>query len=320
LPDLLAPGDLLVVNDAATLPASLPGRVARERVELRLAAHLGGTRWRAVLLGRGDWRTRTEHRPPPPAVSPGARIEIAGELAALVTGVSAVSERLIDVAFDASETAVWRELYANGRPVQYAHLRDALDLWSVQTAYGARPWSVEMPSAGRPLAWSLLMDLRRRGVPIATLTHGAGLSSTGDPAIDALLPLPERYDLPAETVAAIATARAGGGRVIAVGTTVVRALEGAAQTGLEPGVGITDLVIGAGHRLQVVDGLVSGMHDPTESHFRLLSAFAPRPLLLGAWHHAVGAGYLGHEFGDVSLIAPGVAPAISARSETRIAS
>src|SRR5204863_7761232 len=99
-----------------------------------------------------------------------------------------------------------------------------LPLYEVQTAYASRPWAVEMPSAGRPLTWDVLLRARARGVHIATLTHAAGLSSTGDVALDGALPWPERYEIPERTATAITAARAAGGRVIAIGTTVVRAL------------------------------------------------------------------------------------------------
>jgi S-adenosylmethionine:tRNA ribosyltransferase-isomerase len=142
-------------------------------------------------------------------------------------------------------------------------------------------------------------------VNLAWLTHAAGLSSTGDPTLDALLPMPERFEIPEETAQAIRSTRATGGRVIAVGTTVTRALEGSAAQHdgvVQAGAGTTDLVIGAGFRLRVVDGILSGMHEPEASHFRLLEAFAPREILAQAHAHAEASGYLGHEFGDSSLI------------------
>jgi S-adenosylmethionine:tRNA ribosyltransferase-isomerase len=164
---------------------------------------------------------------------------------------------------------------------------------------------VELPSAGRPLTWSLLSELRRRGVALAALTHAAGLSAAGDPALDRALPLPERYEIPNSTAEAIAAAKARGGRVVAVGTSVVRALEGRADAhggALTPGSGWTDLRIGPATRLRVVDGLLTGMHEPDTSHFELLRAFAPSSLLERAHAHATASGYLGHEFGDSSLI------------------
>src|SRR5207244_7687405 len=122
--------------------------------------------------------------------------------------------------------------YAAGRPVQYAYRREPLDLWTVQTAYAARPWAAEMPSAGRALTWDVLLALRRAGVAIARLTHAAGLSSTGDDVLDRALPWPERYELPRATIEGIATTRVRGGRVIAVGTAGGRARESGGLAGV----------------------------------------------------------------------------------------
>lgn len=211
--------------------------------------------------------------------------------------------------FDRAGGPLYAALYRIGRPVQYAHQDRDLALWTVQTAYAGPPWAVEMPSAGRPLSWELLGALRRRGVELAWLTHAAGLSATGDPALDALLPLPERYRIPAATADAVHRARAAGRRVIAVGTTVVRALEGAARDRRRAGgSGTTDLLIGPGTRLAAVDGLLSGIHAPSESHHRLLGAFAPPALLGAAWRRAQAGGYLRHELGDLCLVMPGPAP------------
>jgi S-adenosylmethionine:tRNA ribosyltransferase-isomerase len=288
LPQLLRHGDLVVVNDAATLPASLAGRDPRaEPIELRLIARRGAAEFQAVLFGPGDWRQRTEDRPAPGRVRPGDRLQFGGpandggpatgapELAAAVLAVSPLSPRLLEVRFDRDGAALWAALYRLGRVVQYAHLARPLPLWAVQNVYAGRPWAFEMPSAGRTLSWQLLLDLRRRGVALGSLTHAAGLSATGDPLLDARLPLPEAFELPAATVAAIQRTRQSGGRVVAVGTTVVRALEGAHRgpEGLRPGPGATDLHIGPATRPAVVDGLVSGLHAPGESHFALLSAF-----------------------------------------------
>jgi S-adenosylmethionine:tRNA ribosyltransferase-isomerase len=308
LPRWLAAGDLLVVNDAATLPASLRATAPDgSRIEVRLAArlHLANERWRAVLFGDGDWRTRTEDRPPPPSLAPAAELSFGDGLSARVEAVDARSPRLVELRFSLQGAELWAALYRFGSPVQYAHVTAPLEIWHTQTPFASRPWSVEMPSAGRPLAWSLLASLRAAGVRIAALTHAAGLSSTGDPAIDAILPLPERFDLPASTVRAVVSARAEGGRVIAAGTTVVRALEGCAALHggeLVPGEGTTDLRIGETTRLRVVDGLLTGLHEVGTSHRELLRAFAPESLLRDAWAHAAGRGYLGHEFGDACLV------------------
>jgi S-adenosylmethionine:tRNA ribosyltransferase-isomerase len=195
-------------------------------------------------------------------------------------------------------------LYTSGTPVQYAHRAELLPLYSVQTAYAARPWAVEMPSAGRPLTWEVLLGLRRAGISIATLTHAAGLSSTGDDELDRALPWPERYEIPRRTVEVIAHAKGRGGRVIAIGTTVVRALEAAAQENgdIGAGSGVARLRLGGGYRPRVVDGLVSGLHAPGESHFELLSAFVPRDRLVRAIELAAAHGLSSHELGDSCLI------------------
>jgi S-adenosylmethionine:tRNA ribosyltransferase-isomerase len=309
LPTLLAPGDLLVVNDAATLPSSLMGQdQAGNAVEARLVGLGSNGRFRAVLFGAGDWHQRTEDRPAPALASlaPGARLRF-GELAAVVGTALPLSPRLVDLTFDVDGDALWTALYRAGQPISYSYLREALPLWAVQTVYAARPWAFEMPSAGRSLSWEILLALRRRGVGWVSLTHGAGPSATGDPAIDAALPLPERFEIPAATVTAIEETHARDGRVVAVGTTVVRALEGSsAGTGaLRSGAGETDLHIDAGYRPRVVDGIFTGVHATPETHFALLGAFAPPALLAAALAAAEACGFVTHELGDAMLILPG---------------
>lgn len=306
LPQLLRAGDLVVVNDAATLPASLQGAAAAGRVEVRLAGMgEGASEWHALLFGAGSWRQRTEDRGLPPVLAPGDAIEFAAGLRAVVVRVAEVSPRCVVLRFDRDGAALWTALYAAGTPVQYSYVCGPLALWHVQTRFATRPWAVEMPSAAWAIEARLLRDLRRRGIEVAALTHAAGLSSTGEPALDALLPFPERFDLPAATVAAIARTRVRGGRVVAVGTTVVRALEGCAALHggrLRAGPGVTDLRVGPGFVPRVVHGLFTGLHEPGTSHFDLTAAFAPRPLLEAAGRHAAAHGYLGHEFGDTSLV------------------
>jgi S-adenosylmethionine:tRNA ribosyltransferase-isomerase len=308
LPSLLVPGDLLVVNDAATLPASLFATSSSgDGLEIRLLGeNTGCGTFNALLFGAGDWRTPTERRPAPPELAAGTTLEIAGtpELAARVVAVDQRAPRFVELQFSADRSAFWPALYRAGRPIQYSHVAGPLELWHVQTRFGARPWASELPSAGRPLSWELLLVLRRRGVEIARLTHAAGLSSTGSAELDRLLPRAERYDIPGGTAAAIEATRQAGGRVIAVGTTVVRALEAAASLpgGLRPGTGVAELVIGPGFTPRVVSGIFTGQHEPSTSHFSLLKAFAPRKLLQSAFDHAVRTGYLHHEFGDSWLV------------------
>lgn len=291
LPSLLEPGDALVLNDAATWPASLFGAVQGESIELRLAARRGDV-WRAVAFGDGDWRTPTEHRPPPPSIETGDTIAFGEDLSAYVL---AAEGRLLTVRIDGSIHA----LYAHGRPVQYAHADRERRLEEVQTAYATRPYAFEMPSAGWAITPDLLAACRRRGIVVLTLTHEAGLSSTGDPGLDAALPFPERYEIPRATIEGLR-----GRRVIAVGTSVVRALEGAfVRFGeLREGEHETDLLVTSRHELRVVDGLLTGLHVPGESHYELLRAFLPEPLATMAVQTALASGYLAHELGDAMLV------------------
>ena len=178
---------------------------------------------------------------------------------------------------------------------------------------------MELPSAGKPLRFESLFRIAARGVRLAHLTHEAGLSSTGDAVLDARLPLAERYEISAEAAARVSVAKAQGGRVIAVGTSVTRALEAASMSGtLRAGARCTDLRLGRSSVLRVCDGLLTGIHEPETSHFALLEAFASRTLLERAFRHAERAGYVQHEFGDSCLILRGsLAARAAATSGTR---
>ena len=299
-PRLLDPSDVVVVNDAATIPASVFGETRRgEPFELRFLS-LPDERDEAdaALLGAGDWHTPTEKRSAPPAFAAGDALVVGGLLAHVVTATG----RRVRVRFEVPRDDAIARLYRAGKPVQYTHIREPLPLWEVQNVYAAEPWAAEMPSAGRPLDFAALDALRKRGITVVRLTHGAGLSSIGDGALDASLPWVERYRIPSETADAVNGAR----RVIAVGTSVVRALE---SSWLRHGKVVaesttTDLRIDGDHRLRAVHGLLTGMHDATTSHADLLAAFVSPALLTEASVWAASRGFLGHEFGDSCLILP----------------
>lgn len=300
LPEILRPRDLLVLNDAATLPAALVGTLDDgTAVELRLARFRGDGVWEVGVLGAGDWRTPTERRGPPPLLSEGQRITLGA--------VSAVVRRsdgpLAEVALEA-EGGWLAGVYRSGQPVRYSYLADPVGLPAFQTGYASRPWASESPSAGLPLRWRTLLALRSAGVGLATLTHAAGLSSVDGGSLDARLPLPERSDIPQRTVEAVARARAAGGRIVAVGTTVVRALEGrVAEAGaLVAGERETSWLLDGRTPARVVDGLLTKLHEPSESHFRVLETFAARERLVDAFRVAAGRGFRNHEFGDSALV------------------
>jgi S-adenosylmethionine:tRNA ribosyltransferase-isomerase len=179
-----------------------------------------------------------------------------------------------------------------------------LALWDVWTPIAAVPAAFEAPSASFALDWRTLDGLRARGIGFATLTHAAGISSTGDAALDRLLPLDEPYRIAEATARAIAATKARGGRVIAIGTTVVRALEAAASRDgiVHAGEGVATQRIGPATRLAVVDAILSGTHEPGSSHYELLGAFAAARTLRAADRELEARGYRTHEFGDSVLV------------------
>ena len=309
LPRFFDAGDVLVVNDAGTRPASIRLRVDVDLdrdvdVEARILGELDDGAVDVVLFGAGSWRDDTDHRPAPPPVHVGdtLRAQIGS---ARVLAVSDVSPRLVRIVFSDDARA---HLFEHAAPVQYSYMERALTLADVQTPYASRPWASEMPSAGRALSTSILVALRKKGVAIARVTAAAGLSATGDPALDKLLPLPERYEIPRDTVDAIAAARRAGRRVIAVGTSTVRALESSLVDcgAIVAGPGIARLILGPETPAQSVDGILSGMHEERTSHDALLRAFAPDRVVDDVIRVGRERGLLIHELGDHCLIAPGI--------------
>ena len=304
---LVRPGDLVVANDAATLPASLDGTLARtgEKLEIRLAGFVetdDPTRFIAVLFGAGDYHTVTEERPSPPSLTIGDRL-VLGPLMANVEHILD-HPRLISLRFDGDRHGIYEGLATQGRPIQYAHVPEPLAVWDVWTSLAGPPVAFASPSAGFALDWKTLTEWRQRGVKFATLTLAVGISSTGDSELDARLPLDEPYVIPDATAHAVAHTKHRGGRVVAIGTTVVRALESAASTSIEvkSGAGIAQKLIGPGTDLKIVDVVLTGMHEPGESHFELLRAFADGSLLERVHAAAVAGGYRSHEFGDSLMI------------------
>jgi S-adenosylmethionine:tRNA ribosyltransferase-isomerase len=295
LGDYLRPGDLLVVNASRTLPAMLQARdEAGAPVEVRLAHRQADDRWDALLL---DGRTRVGR--------PGMLLTFGEGLSARVLTPRADLPFLWEVQFDRCCIPLLDLIYRLGQPVRYSYVDAALPLDLYQTVYASEPGSVEMPSAGRPFSWELLLKLQHQGVGLASITLHTGLSSTRDDALDATHPVyPEEYEVLPSTVQAVDDAHARGGRVIAVGTTVVRALETVARSDgtIQAGRGWTPLRITAETRLRAVDALLTGLHEPHASHLDLLSAFVAPQRLQAAYLEAIERRYLWHEFGDMNLI------------------
>src|SRR5437867_6169407 len=264
--ELIQPGDLVVANDAATIPASLSGvHLPSDRpIEVRLAGVPSldphNREFSAVVFREGDFHTRTEDRPRPPSLAAGDPLQM-GPLSAKILHLLD-HPRLVLLEFDHSRDELWAGLAHHGRPIQYSHVPVPLALWDVWTPIAGPPVAFEPPSAGFILDWSSLAALRNRGVGFATLTHAAGISSTGDAELDRRLPFDEPYRIPASTALAIRRAKLNGSRIVTIGTTVVRALEHAAARdgSVRAGLGIATQRIGHATRLRAVDAIISGTH------------------------------------------------------------
>jgi S-adenosylmethionine:tRNA ribosyltransferase-isomerase len=304
---LFSPGDLIVANDAATLPASVKGIhcPTGNLIEVRLAAwelvH-DPTRFTAIAFGAGDHRTRTEDRMSPPRLSPGDRLSL-GPLVGVVGGLLD-HPRLFRLRFLGDRATVFAGLARHGRPIQYAHEHKPLALWDVWTKIAADPIAFEPPSAGFALDWCTQSVWRQRDVSFSTLTHAAGISSTGDPTLDLQLPFDEPYYIPRRTASAINDVKSRGARVVAVGTTVVRAVESAAKAdgSVRIGYGVAKGRIGRHTPIRVVDAILTGVHRPGESHFELLEAFTDDAVLAEISEAFSTHDYRPHEFGDSMLI------------------
>jgi S-adenosylmethionine:tRNA ribosyltransferase-isomerase len=293
LPALLSPGDLLVVNRSATVPASLPARASFGPFRLHLSTEYGAGLW--VAEPRWDF-----DRPGPVPLDAGDAFTAAGLSGRYVASFPGIPR----LAFVRLHGDVDRARRTHGAPIRYGYVPRRYPLATYQTVFAEVPGSAEMPSAGRPFSRGLLRRLAEAGVGIAAVTLHAGVSSLEvEPAARSPPVFPEPFDVPAETVARVEAARCAGGRVIAVGTTVVRALESATDGGrLRPARGFTRAYIDPARGAPVADGLLTGLHDPRTTHLAMLEAFLDRRALRAAYAGAVARGYLWHEFGDSHLI------------------
>jgi S-adenosylmethionine:tRNA ribosyltransferase-isomerase len=297
----LRPGDLVLVNTSATVPAAFDGSRASG---VPVVVHV------SVGLDDGTWAI--ELRSAPDAAHRVTDIR-AGENVSLEAGGTAT---LIEAHPDPRIVAgsrLWRAEVSvgtpfacfqmrYGRPISYGYLRRRFPLTAYQPIFAREPGSAEMASAGRPFTDALVTELVTRGIQFAPLLLHSGVSSleSGEP------PEPERFRVSETTARLVNAARAAGGRIIAVGTTVTRAIESIANLDgtVRAGHGWTDLVLSTNRPARVVNGLVTGWHEPEASHLSLLEAVAGRELVQAAYDEAVAEGYLWHEFGDSALLLP----------------
>jgi S-adenosylmethionine:tRNA ribosyltransferase-isomerase len=302
LGDYLRPDDLLVVNNSATMPAAVDGHRAGRLIAIHFSTARAEKVWVVELRPAAN---ATGHLTD---IRPGERIDMPGGAAIVVE--SSYPEPGIDggrlwtarVVVEGPESSVVSYLARHGRPIRYSYVPRPWPLSYYQTVFAQRVGSAEMPSAARPFSTELVTALVGAGVAIAPITLHAGVSSAeaGEP------PTPELFEVPPASARLVNSTHAAGGRVIAVGTTVTRALESAANADgmVRQAVGWTELVLGPSHPCRVVDGLITGWHDAGASHLLLLEAVAGPDLVAMAYREAVEHGYLWHEFGDSALLLP----------------
>ena len=296
LPDVLSAGDLVVVNISATLAAAVPARrsdgsACRIHFSTR-APRLDGS-WRVVELRSADGAR-------PARAHAGERVTLRGGSGLELVAPYASGARLLLARFTGAGT-VEDYLARHGEPIRYGYVRERWPLEAYQNVYAHVQGSAEMPSAGRPFTDQLLTRLVAQGVLVAPILLHTGLSSPERHEG----PYPEYYEVPRQAARLVRAVREWGGRVVAVGTTVVRALEssaGGSGAGVGAKSGWTGLKITPERGLRVVDGLITGWHEPEASHLELLEAVAGRPLLERCYTEALRHGYLWHEFGDSHLI------------------
>ena len=309
LAQFLRPGDLLVVNESATLPASLPAYGRHGAFLLNLSNDYGNHLW----LTEPRWNSATpgNARPDEFPVQAGDMIEVGGLPARVIVPYPGLP-RLWFIQFKGNVHAAMKQF---GQPIVYGYIEDgfggtqpkppSLDFY--QTIFATTPGSAEMPSAARPFTRRVLDRLTARGVQIAPILLHTGVSSleVETDMVEEHPLYPEPFWVPGDTARAVNAARAEGRRVIAIGTTVVRALESAWDAyarKVRSVSGFTRLYVHPQRGVHVIDGLLTGMHDPVTSHLAMLYAIAGQEMIQGAYREALAKGYLWHEFGDSHLI------------------
>jgi S-adenosylmethionine:tRNA ribosyltransferase-isomerase len=288
LPSLLWPGDLLVVNTSGTLPSAV---AVSPELSVHFSTPMPDGSW-LIELRFGNGAGTVPYR----GGAAGDQLLLPG--GALLKLATRFTGRLWRARLS---TAVVPYLLRFGTPIRYSYVHRAWPIEAYQTVFATTPGSAEMPSAARPFSTEIVTRLVSRGVAIAPITLHTGVSSLEDDEE----PYPEPFDVPPATARLVQLTRANGGRVIAAGTTVVRALESAARAGAGgPASGWTSHVVTPQTGLQVVDGLLTGLHEPRSSHLRMLAALASEDVLSGCYAEAAARGYRWYEFGDLHLLLP----------------
>lgn len=304
LSNFLEAGDLLVVNDSGTLPASLPARGRLGEFVLNLSTDYGDGLW--VLEPRQSYS-----KPGPLPLHPNEVVKVDNTTVTLLAPYPNLP-RLWFAKFHLENTQdkTVQDLATRvGKAIRYGYIQDEFDLANYQTLFSEKVGSAEMPSAARPFTQNVLTDLQTKGVDVAAITLHTGVSSLeieSDVIEDAVL-YPEPFEVSEAVAAQVNQTRQAGGRVIAVGTTVVRSLESAYQESEYSVVatkGFTRHYIHPQKTVKSIDGLITGLHDPKASHLAMLYTIAGKQLIQEAYQEAIAHRYLWHEFGDSHLILP----------------
>ena len=297
LPVFLEPGDLVVINTSGTIPAAIDATIATgEPLVVHLSTQLSADRW-SVELRAITGRTTARWTGHPPTED----LTLGDDASLRLIEPYEGSPRLWVAALQLPRPVLtW--LAVHGRPIRYGYVERPWPIGSYQNVYVTEPGSAEMPSAGRPFTPEMITRLVAKGIGVTPLVLHTGVASLEANE----LPYPEHVRVPVETAARVNATHAAGGRVVAVGTTVVRGIESAVdETGtVHPIDTWTDLVITPERGVRAVDGLLTGWHEPEASHLLLLEAVAGRPILEKSYAASLAEGYLWHEFGDVHLVLP----------------
>ncbi|MEX0873411.1 MAG: S-adenosylmethionine:tRNA ribosyltransferase-isomerase [Actinomycetota bacterium] len=295
-PKFLDPGDLIVVNDSATMPASLSAHGDVGRFVLNVSTRFGPRLW----LAEPRWATNL---PGPLPLRPGDHVRACDQNVRVIAPYPG-AERLWFVEGDLAHA-----MARCGEPIRYGYVEHPQPLTAYQTMFARAPGSAEMPNAARPFTPAVVQAVTDRGIEVATIRLHTGVSSIEvetEVVEDHTLP-PEPFRVPSETAKAVNAARERGSRVVAIGTTVVRALESAwsAEEGnVVPRTGYTRLLVSPERGVFAVDGMLTGLHDPGASHLAMLYAVAGKDLVRDGYEQAIRESYRWHEFGDSHLLLP----------------
>ncbi|GEL78624.1 S-adenosylmethionine:tRNA ribosyltransferase-isomerase [Tenuibacillus multivorans] len=289
LSDYVQPGDVLIFNNTRTIPASLKVEWKDKIIEIRLSQQIDNLIWEGIVLKEN--------------VNIGDRLIVSSNLTFAVMGQGSEAPLLqLESGLNTQETIM--EILSVGEPIRYDYIYQPFPINTYQTVYGSVPGSMEMPSAGRAFTWQIINTLKEKGAKVGFVQLFTGLSYYEKDRWPNPSNHPERFCVSKEVADLVNQAKRKGNRVIAVGTTVVRALESAGKLGdvVEKNNEYTDLYVNERYERKVVDSLLTGLHEPEASHLDMLTSWLSKDEITALYHEAIERQFLWHEFGDLHLI------------------